>query len=194
MTVRKRAEAVGKILDGLRGLLADPDVMLRRGRPNRDDNLRPPHRISRRRSDDLNLPCREVLLHTACRVGLDSDTAHASRGLPVLAEVKPGQWNVTIRDPPRHLLPVRLRNLTLQDLCRFSCRHQCPVLGIAELQIEISHFHTAVWIPGAASANIQQPAALFLQNFSPVGKFQLEFLTGSRGLWKYNRDHIVTPA
>src|SRR5438309_6375707 len=111
MTVRKRAEAGGKILDGLRGLLADPDLILRRGRPNWDHNLRPPHRSLRRRSDDLNLRCREVLLHTAGRVGLDGDIANASRGLPVLAEVKPGQWNVTIRDPPRHLLPVRLRNL-----------------------------------------------------------------------------------
>ena len=180
MTIRKRAEAVGKILDGLRGL--------------RHDHLRSPHRKLRRRSYHLNLPSWKIFLHTAGGVGLDTDITNASRGLTVLAEIEPGEWNGAIRSPPSHLLPVCLRELILRNLCRFSCRDQYPVLRITELQVEISHLHAAVRIPGPASANIQQSAALFLQNFSSVGKFQLELLTGSRGLWKYNRDHIVTSA
>src|SRR6476661_535179 len=111
MTIRERAEAVGKILDGLRRFLADPDLILRRGRPHRHDNLRPPHGKLRGRSDDLNLPSWEIFLYTAGGVGLDADIANASRGFTVLAEIEPGEWNLAIRSPPSHLLPICLGNL-----------------------------------------------------------------------------------
>src|SRR5437879_55659 len=73
MTIRKRAEAVGKILNGLRRFLADPGLILRRRRPYRHDHLRSPHRKLRRRSYHLNLPSWKIFLHTAGGVGLDTD-------------------------------------------------------------------------------------------------------------------------
>src|ERR1700757_4048350 len=144
------------------------------------------NRVRARRLDDLNLWSRKVPFNAFGRVGFYLDVARLRRGFAVLAEVESSHGNHPIADPARGLLTTGSCNALGGERRLFPGRNQSPALWIAELQVEGSHFQSAIRIPGSSGAYIKQSSSRFSQNLSTVSKCQLEFLSC---LQKRRHDH-----